>query len=800
MPKPKPLLRGQSLPIFNLTGDKTAEIAKQRRFVSESTSTLRMSGTSVEYSKQEITDKPIGQNGVFRQYLRGRPITMFAPSDSAEQGAKKESTLPTEMLRAEWVYGYRGRDCADNLHELASGEIVYNIASVVVLYDPRAGTQRHYLGHNSSIQCLAVHPAGVLVTSGQVMGVNRREQIAVYEKFDGFYETPDPNWYKPHVRVWDSKTLQTLAVIGGGKLQFGVCAVSFSVSDGGGRVLVVDDSPGKILTVWDWKNGDLLCEAVATRDLLETAAFHPMDSDMMVTAGKNHLGFWTIKKITAGSTSKAFLTTKKGLFAEHQAKFVHCLDFGDNGDVITGDSKGSILVWKKGCNRISHANPAAHKGGIMALRVTSEGTMVTGGGKDRRVVVWDRSYTRPLRECKLDKSLGGVRSICPADKCQMFSGSGLFLGTLSNALCHWTLDLEKVEAVAEGHADELWGLAAHPRKPQFVTCDYSGLVVLWESKTHRPIWRTNLKFAAQSAQFHPSEEILLIGTSVGRWYCMDASTAAVIEDHQAGEDNKQLDCLRFSPDGAILAVGSHDNHIYLYTVENHGKSYKKSTRLSGHSSFVTHLDFSTDGRYMQSTSGDYELLYWDVAARSQLQFKSAMRDVTWNTQTCVFGFHVFGMWQQGADGHDILSCALGRLLFFVYSFVYLFVCLFVCLFTRRVCSGSTCSACGSRGRTDTTSCPARRQAPGHCWPQQTRMTVVFVYLFVCVFTRRVCSGSTCSACGSRGRTDTTSCPARCQDPAHCWPQQTHTARSTSSDSPAASFRLLGTYIRDMAVT
>ncbi|KAI8485549.1 hypothetical protein Bbelb_367430 [Branchiostoma belcheri] len=219
MPKPKPLLRGQSLPIFNLTGDKTAEMARQRRFASEATSTLRMSGTSMEYKKQEITDKPIG-----------RPITMFAPSDSADHGAKKEPTLPTEMLRAEWVYGYRGRDCADNLHELGSGEIVYNIASVVVLYDPRAGTQRHYLGHNSSIQCLAVHPAGVLVTSGQVMGVNRREQIAVYEKFDGFYGTPDPNWYKPHVRVWDSKTLQTLAVIGGDKLQFGVCAVSFSVS------------------------------------------------------------------------------------------------------------------------------------------------------------------------------------------------------------------------------------------------------------------------------------------------------------------------------------------------------------------------------------------------------------------------------------------------------------------------------------------------------------------------------------------------------------------------------------------
>eukprot|EP00058_Branchiostoma_floridae_P022232 XP_002607722.1 hypothetical protein BRAFLDRAFT_82831 [Branchiostoma floridae] len=245
-PKPKPLLRGQSLPIFNLTGDKTAEMAKQRRFVSESTSTLRMSGSSVEFKKQEITDKPIGKCSYILKFYRlaVHPAGVLVTSGQVMGVNRREQIAVYEKfdgfyetpdpnwykLNILFRYGYRGRDCADNLHELASGEIIYNIASVAVLYDPRAGTQRHYLGHNSSIQCLAVHPAGVLVTSGQVMGVNRREQISVYEKFDGFYGTPDPNWYKPHVRVWDSKTLQTLAVIGGGKLQFGVCAVSFSVS------------------------------------------------------------------------------------------------------------------------------------------------------------------------------------------------------------------------------------------------------------------------------------------------------------------------------------------------------------------------------------------------------------------------------------------------------------------------------------------------------------------------------------------------------------------------------------------
>lgn len=49
-------------------------------------------------------------------------------------------------------YGYRGRDCRNNLYLLPTGETVYFIASVVVLYNVEEQLQRHYTGHNDDVK------------------------------------------------------------------------------------------------------------------------------------------------------------------------------------------------------------------------------------------------------------------------------------------------------------------------------------------------------------------------------------------------------------------------------------------------------------------------------------------------------------------------------------------------------------------------------------------------------------------------------------------------------------------------
>lgn len=47
-----------------------------------------------------------------------------------------------------------------------------------------------------------------------------------------------------------------------------------------------------------------------------------------------------------------------------------------------------------GNNRISKAIEGVHEGGIFSVCVMKDGTLLSGGGKDRKIVQFDSSYTK----------------------------------------------------------------------------------------------------------------------------------------------------------------------------------------------------------------------------------------------------------------------------------------------------------------------------------------------------------------------------------------------------------------------
>jgi WD40 repeat protein len=48
--------------------------------------------------------------------------------------------------------------------------------------------------------------------------------------------------------------------------------------------------------------------------------------------------------------------------------------------------------------------------------------------------------------------------------------------------------------------------------------------------------------------------------------------------------------LKYNPQSNLLAVGSHDNNIYIYKIEEENYSLKGT--LKGHNSFITGVDWS----------------------------------------------------------------------------------------------------------------------------------------------------------------------------------------------------------------
>lgn len=111
-----------------------------------------------------------------------------------------------------------------------------------------------------------------------------------------------------------------------------------------------------------------------------------------------------------------------------------------------------------------------------------------------------------------------------------------------------------------------------------------------------------------------------------------------------------ISAVQYAPGGHRLAAGSHDNAIYIYSTAG---TYELLRRCQGHSSYITHLDWSADGSLVQSNCGAYEVLYWD--AKTGRQACSSQRDTRWAKWTCTLGFPVMGVFPQASDGTDVNS-------------------------------------------------------------------------------------------------------------------------------------------------
>ncbi|XP_031596890.1 echinoderm microtubule-associated protein-like 4 isoform X3 [Oreochromis aureus] len=571
------------------------------------------------------------EGNAIKMFMRGRPITMFIPSD-VENYSDIRTELPPERLKLAWVYGYRGRDCRANIYLLPTGEIVYFIASVVVLFNYEERTQRHYLGHTDCVKCLAIHPDKIRIATGQIAGVDK-----------------DGRPVQPHVRVWDSVSLATLQIIGVKTFERGVGSLAFSKADSGQHLSVIDDSNDHMLTVWDWQKNSKIAEIKTTNDVVLVVEFHPTDANTIVTCGKSHIFFW--------SWNGNALARKQGIFGDYEKpKFIQCLAFLSTGDIVTGDSGGRLLLW----TRSAAENPAGkgprafrilrkvgnHEGSVFCMCEMRSGTLLTGGKKDQKVILWDHELQRD-REIEVPEQYGTIRAVSEG------KGDEFLVGTSRNFILRGTFN-DGFLVEVQGHTDELWGLAAHPSKDLFLTCAQDRLVCLWNSGDHSLLWSRTLdeKEHGHCADFHPSGAVVAIGTRSGKWYVLDAETNDLVGIHTDG--NEQLSVMRFSVDGSMLAVGSHDNFIYLYNVSEQGRKYSRYGKCTGHSSYITHLDWSPDNNFIMSNSGDYEILYWDVPNGCKyIRNRSECKDIDWATYTCVLGYHVFGVWPEGSDGTDI---------------------------------------------------------------------------------------------------------------------------------------------------
>uniref|UniRef100_G3PCL9 EMAP like 6 n=1 Tax=Gasterosteus aculeatus aculeatus TaxID=481459 RepID=G3PCL9_GASAC len=539
-------------------------------------------------------------------------------------GSLKRQRGPDQGLRLQFVHGYRGYDCRNNLFYTQGGEVLYHVAAVGVVYNRQLHSQRFYLGHDDDILSLSIHPLKDYAATGQV-------------------------GRDPAVHVWDIQTLKCLSLLRGFH-QRGVCALDFS-ADGKSLVSVgVDD--GHSIVVWDWKRGEKLATARGHKEKIFVVKCNPMLMDKLVTVGIKHIQFWQ----QAGGG----LTFRRGAFrgvGRPETMMSVCYGRSD-ALVFSGGATGDVYIWKEA---LLLKTVKAHDGPVFAMFSLDKGFVT--GGKDGVVELWDDMFDRCLKTYAIKRaalspgSKGLLLEDNPSIRAITLGHGHILVGTKNGEV----LEIDKtgpMTLLVQGHMEgEVWGLAPHPLLPVCATVSDDKTLRLWEtSANHRMVAVRKLKRGGRCCAFSPDGKALAVGLSDGGVLVVNADT---LEDLLSFHHRRDaISDVRFSPDsGKFLAVASHDSFVDIYNVQ----SSKRVGICKGASSYITHIDWDARGKLLQVNTGAKEQLFFEAPrGRRQTIRNSEVCRVEWSSWTCVLGSSCDGIWPTHSDITDVNAASLTR--------------------------------------------------------------------------------------------------------------------------------------------
>ena len=661
-----------------------------------------------------LKDQPAqwGHQGMIKARPNKRGV--YAPSDWKEECREKckvSASKPDAYLKLEHVYGYSGlKNTAPNLFYTKRGAVVYYTAAVGIVYEKETNTQKFFLRHDDDVQCLTIHKDRDTVATGQV-GAEPVVWIWSAEGVTDRDKDPGPEGNEDPIEIklpYGQRAVQCMGFsqTGTGDLLATVSTDNeHTINIWNWRDCRVDGVDVPMATGIGKQGTPPQVNCLEWNPYAGTETAHFSD---FVTAGVNHITFWT-------HDGAGGLEQQGGAFGSTtQQNVLHVAYLAGTPRVVAGGPNGNITIYE---DKLAIAEITdAHASMCRAFCMRNDGSSIMSAGGDGMVITWDIKpdgdnvlEKAPNQKPALKEEDGDAPALLAVDA-DPNDDSTFIAGSEANDI--WEVD-DDPKVLVEGQSALVFGIAANPDPTYSFTYASGcadGSVSIWNANTRQCLKSFKIKrgsaqkpvgceegdhLKVKAVQFSAKGDLFALSTSgvvpppqnendeeAEEWdhpdkggviQVFETSDEMFLDDDEmeGGYDevkfvkkyrrwemkdtNEEVDDIKFSPSGRYLAVASHDNDIYIYDVRlsfevSRGGAMVRTGKCRGHSSFVQHIDWSVEGDMLMSNSGDYEQLYWDLSGN---QFMGDVRDKKWDTWTCVLGFEVMGIWQDGMDGTDI---------------------------------------------------------------------------------------------------------------------------------------------------
>jgi len=596
---------------------------------------------------------PIGVFLMFCSILKKRTATVTLKSPKEAKGEDKlligkfssdknalggiglpqdlDSESPDANLELEYIHGYRCEDTRNNLRYNKEGDIIYHTASVGIVLNQGLNTQRHFLEHTSEIVCLAMHPNMIYVATGDVG------------------ETPK-------ICIWDSTTMECLARISG-LLKKGISHLCFS-SDGNYLAASgMDDY--HCIAIYDWDKCTTTAKNVAnkakkantsalvaagqlTPSPILSLLFNP-SGDQLIAPAVNELNFISfaggVIKVQKGECQDL---KDQSLRPDKQALL--CAAYVGT-TLVTGCFNGQLLAWKG--KKLSH-HVSGHKGCVNAIWPRPNLAGIITGSNDGTIKIWDQSLKEIAtidiaNDKRINSIVPRIRSVCES------ADGNILVGTRSGDIIEITRNTPKV--LVRCHSkNELWGLAIHPKKPEYVTLGRDNLLIVWDIVTRKMKSVHKIDCMGNVISFAHDGKIGAMGLTNGQIAIFDGDSYEIIANRK--DTMQGIVEVKFSPNGQTLAASSLDLCVYIYDV---AKKFRLTKKLKAQLPKM-HMDFSTDNEFLQTVSSSMELSCLSLEKGKKVEILDHMKWATYNSPA---GKPINGIWEENVS-KDIVK-AVDRL-------------------------------------------------------------------------------------------------------------------------------------------
>lgn len=512
----------------------------------------------------------------------------------------QNSAVPTsgeEDSKLKAVIGYNGNGRGNMAWSPDQGLFVYSCGCIVVIENLHSGTQKHLLGHDGEISCLAVTHDAQTVASGAGGADGMRSQIC----------------------IWD--------------VQSGACRRTISHHKGAIQCLAFSRDDRFFLSVGDFSDSEValwssrtlqLLSSIKVSEPLHDAAFSPSTASQLACVGTMGVYFCLIHE--HGQDVKLEVQSVRTLTEVGEVEMT-ALCYHMDLLLFTATNKGHVFVWDVSTQRC-FMSWEADTGEIGVLRC--QGSRLLTGSNTRWLRLWEVGAVRVSRPQGTISHMKHGETAVTMEKEIMLDGtivSSAFdntvdmgiVGTTAGTLWYINWSENSSIRLVSGHKAKVNDVAFSCDESHFATCSEDGSVRVWAALSNELLVQFQVLNQAcvcvcWSPSLHSHSSCVAAGYSDGtvRVFRL-ASSEMELKLHP---HNVEVTAIQYSAQGHVILSAGKNGFITVSSPESGAtlrviKDHKGASITSIQSVKKQGREFGLEGNELWlATSADRRVSVW----------------------------------------------------------------------------------------------------------------------------------------------------------------------------------------------